>query len=104
MKVLDRYVIWNFAISVFVSFGFVLSLYIMVHFFAHLEDLEAAERAFQSRGIGLVAGVCRYHAITIPFILAKLGPFAVLLAGPFRRWRAITRSPPRRSRASRSTG
>lgn len=80
LKVLDRHVAWGFAVSVVVSFGFVLCLYLMVHFFAHFEDFEAAERAFASRGTGLLAGLCQYHAITIPFILVKVGPFAVLLA------------------------
>src|SRR5436190_20327377 len=80
LKVLDRHVMWGFAISVVVSFGFVLSLYVMVHFFAHLDNLEGAEQAFATRGIGLVSGICRFHALTIPFILVKVGPFAVLLA------------------------
>lgn len=80
MKVLDRHVVWNFAVSVVVSFSFVLALYMMVHFFAHLEDLESASRAFATRGLGLGAGICIYHAITIPFILVQLGPFAILLA------------------------
>jgi lipopolysaccharide export system permease protein len=80
LKVLDRHVAWGFAVSVVVSFGFVLCLYMMVHFFAHLENLEAAEHAFATRGIGLLSGVLQYHALTMPFILVKVGPFAVLLA------------------------
>lgn len=80
MTILDRYVAKSFAVSVFIAFSFLLCLYIMVHFFTHLENLDAAERAFGARGIGLFQGICRYYALTMPFIIAKLGPFAVLLA------------------------
>jgi lipopolysaccharide export LptBFGC system permease protein LptF len=65
---------------VLVAFCFLLCLYVMVHFFSHVEDLSSAERGFETLGVGLVTGLCRYYAITMPFIVAKLGPFAVLLA------------------------
>jgi lipopolysaccharide export LptBFGC system permease protein LptF len=80
MRVLDLYVIRNFLISIIVSFSFVIALYLMVHFFGNLEDLEGAQKAFGARGIGLMTGICRYYAITMPFILVRLGPFAALLA------------------------
>jgi lipopolysaccharide export LptBFGC system permease protein LptF len=80
MKLIDRYVFKAFAISVVVSFSFVVALYLMVHFFGQLEDLEGAEKAFATRGLGLFAGLCRYYAVTLPFIITKLGPFAALLA------------------------
>jgi lipopolysaccharide export LptBFGC system permease protein LptF len=80
VTVLDRYVARIFAVSLFVSFTFVVALYIAVHFFGHLDDLESAERAFAARGIGLMQGICRYYAISMPFIFAKLGPFSALLA------------------------
>jgi lipopolysaccharide export system permease protein len=80
VKRLDRYVIQSFAVSVFVAFTFLLSIYIMVHFFSRIEDMDLAQRGFEYRGIGLFRGLCRYYAITMPFIIAKLGPFAVLLA------------------------
>jgi lipopolysaccharide export system permease protein len=80
MTLLDRYVARIFAVSAVVSFCFVLALYLMVHFFGNLDTLEGAQRAFGSRGVGLFTGICRYYAITMPFILTKLGPFAVLLA------------------------
>jgi lipopolysaccharide export system permease protein len=72
VKTLDRYVIRNFAVSIFVAFSFLLCLYVMVHFFSHIEDLDLAEKGFQSRGVGLFRGLCRYYAITIPFIIALL--------------------------------
>jgi lipopolysaccharide export system permease protein len=78
LKVLDRHVIWNFAVSVVVSFSFVLSLYMMVHFFA--QDLESASRAFATRGMSLGVGICIYEAVSLPGILVRLGPFAALLA------------------------
>jgi lipopolysaccharide export system permease protein len=80
VRVLDRYVVRTFVVSLFVSFTFVLALYIMGNFFGHLEDLEAAEKAFDSRGIGLFQGMCRYYALDLPFKLIILGPFATLLA------------------------
>jgi lipopolysaccharide export LptBFGC system permease protein LptF len=80
VTVLDRYVIRLFAVTVFVAFTAMMCLYVMVHFFGHLEDLEAADRAFESRGIGLVAGICRYYAVAMPFTITRLGPFAALLA------------------------
>jgi lipopolysaccharide export LptBFGC system permease protein LptF len=80
VTVLDRYVVRIFALSLFVSFTFVLGLFIVVHFFGHLEDLEPAERAFATRGVGLFQGICRYYAVNMPFIFARFGPFAALLA------------------------
>jgi lipopolysaccharide export system permease protein len=80
MTVLDRYFARSFAVSVLVSFCFVIALYLMVHFFGNLEDLEGAKRAFGTRGVGLFTGMCRYYAFSMPFILTKLGPFAALLA------------------------
>jgi lipopolysaccharide export system permease protein len=80
VTVLDRYVIRTFLFSVFVAFTFVLGLYVMVQFFGHLEDLDAAERAFATRGVGLFQGLCRYWALGMPFMITKLGPFATLLA------------------------
>jgi lipopolysaccharide export LptBFGC system permease protein LptF len=52
----------------------------MVHFFSNFENLDQAANSFAARGLGLVQGLCRYYGITMPFIIAKLGPFAVLLA------------------------
>jgi lipopolysaccharide export LptBFGC system permease protein LptF len=80
VKTLDRYVTWNFAVSVFVAFVFLLCIYVMVHFFSRIEDLALAQRGFEARGLGLFRGLCRYYALTMPFMIAKLGPFAVLLA------------------------
>jgi lipopolysaccharide export system permease protein len=80
VKILDRYVMRSFLVSIAVSFCFVIALYLMVHFFGNLADIEAAQRAFDSRGVGLMRGMCRYYALSIPFILTKLGPFAILLA------------------------
>jgi lipopolysaccharide export system permease protein len=80
VKVLDRYVLWNFAVSAFVAFTFTITLFVVVHFFANMDRLEMARQAFAARGVGLFTGLCRYYALTMPFVLAKLGPFAVLLA------------------------
>ena len=49
-----------------------------------IEPLESisqpTERAFATRGVGLFQGICRYYAINMPFIFARFGPFAALLA------------------------
>jgi lipopolysaccharide export system permease protein len=80
MKMLDRYVLRQFWVSVLVSFCFFVSLYVVVHLFSHLEDMDGAREAFGARGLSLFTGMCRYYALNIPFRIVELGPFGVLMA------------------------
>ena len=49
MKIIDRYILRSFLQALMVSVVFLIGLYLLVHFFTHLKNLEQAADAFATR-------------------------------------------------------
>lgn len=83
MKILDRYILRTFFQALLVSVVFLVGLYLLIHFFTHLKDLERASHAFALRDYSMFTGLCRYYLVTLPEILVFFGPYAILMASMY---------------------
>ena len=83
MKTTDRYILRIFAGAMTATVVFMLGLYFIIHFLAHVKHQEDATRSFAANGYSLFTGLCRYYAIHMPEVLAMFGPFAILFASMF---------------------
>ncbi len=83
MKIIDRYILRSFLQALMVSVVFLIGLYLLIHFFTHLKNLEQAADAFATRDYSLITGLCRYYLVTLPEMLVFFGPYAILMASMY---------------------
>ncbi len=73
MKILDRYLILQFARNLLLVLGGLLAIYLLVDFFERIDNFLAA-----GRGVGLAT---KYLLLKVPFIYEQMIPVSILLAG-----------------------
>jgi len=81
MKLLDRYILKYFGVTLASTLVVMIGLYLLLHFFSHVRDLPDA--AFSTEGYSVFTGMCTYYAVHLPFILVLMGPYAVLISGMY---------------------
>ncbi len=79
MKQLDRLVLGSFAAASAVALAFFTGLYLLLHFFNRIGNIDAASAAFAAEDQSALVGFCRYYAVNLPFVLCEMAPYAFLL-------------------------
>ncbi len=83
MKLLDRYILRLFGGALASTALFLVGLYLVLHFLAHVKHHDDARETFAEAGMGLAAGLARYYWLHLPEILVLFGPYAILFAAMF---------------------
>ena len=81
MKRLDRYLLSGFFWAWLAATVFFAGMYLIVHFFNKLGDMDEATEAFRANGMDPVMGYARYYGSSLPFIMVETAPFTILLGG-----------------------
>src|SRR5882724_1842987 len=77
---LDRYVLRRFLGAYGLClFGFLL-LFLVMDFFARLEDISSSRAAIENAGESVWVVVAEYYLTKLPFMLVTVGPFLTLFA------------------------
>ncbi len=83
MKLIDRYILKLFAGALAATFVFMMGLYFILHFLAHVKHQDDAAVSFAANGHSLFSGLCRYYMVHMPEVAAMFGPYAILFAAMF---------------------
>ncbi len=82
--IFDRHVLRLFLGTWLVSSVFLAGMYLVIHFFAHLQEHQEAAEAFATQGWTLYGGLLRYYALNVPvWYISQLGAFALLMAAMY---------------------
>ncbi|MFT7618617.1 MAG: lipopolysaccharide export LptBFGC system permease protein LptF [Planctomycetota bacterium] len=83
MKLIDRYILRIFAGAMAATVIFMMGLYFILHFLAHVKHQADATVSFGANGYSLFSGLCRYYYVHMPEVGAMFGPYAILFAAMF---------------------
>lgn len=83
MKMIDRYILRIFGGAMAATVIFMMGLYFILHFLAHVKHQADASVSFEANGYTLFSGLCRYYYVHMPEVGAMFGPYAILFAAMF---------------------
>lgn len=87
VRLLDRYVARTFLGSYLVCLVFFLGLFLLVDFFARLDDFLEAREYLGNTHYGLLGLIFRYYVLSVPTVFSQIAPFVTLMGAMF----ALTR-------------